>query len=87
MILIEGLTLTSIGNVISDFIGEERKTTPVNSNGPINLDLAGVQLLVAYSRENSVKIDVKLNEASVELLLKTGFHDYLNGDKFVFQER
>tara|TARA_B100000809_G_C14899974_1_gene445898 strand:- start:463 stop:729 length:267 start_codon:yes stop_codon:yes gene_type:complete len=80
--VINELTLTSIGSVLTDFVGEERKNTPVTSKEAIALDLAGVQLLIAYNKENSVKIDVKLNESSLELLMKTGFHNYINGDRF-----
>ena len=80
--VINELTLTSISSVLGDFVGEERKNTPITSEGAIELDLAGVQLLLAYNKEHSVKIDVKLNESSLELLMKTGFHNYINGDRF-----
>ena len=83
--VIDELTLTSIGIVIADFIGDKSKKTPITSKQTIDLDLAGVQLLIAYNKENNVKIDIQLNESSLELLLKTGFHNYIDGDRFVLQ--
>ena len=36
-----------------------------------------------YQKETKVKIDIQLNESSLELLMKTGFHKYIKGNKFI----
>jgi hypothetical protein len=81
--IINELTLTSIDGVISDFIGNNSKKEDITSTQPIEIDLAGVQLLIAYQKENQIKIDIELNESSLELFEKTGFLKYIKGNKFI----
>jgi len=83
--VIKDLTLPNIGAVLTGFVGAESDKTLLISNEPIAIDLAGVQFLMVYHRENNVKVNVQLNESSLELLMKTGFQGFINGDKFVLQ--
>jgi hypothetical protein len=85
MMVIDEFTLTTIGKVVDDFIGQKRQKVPITSKKAIELDLAGVQLLIAYYKENNIIVDIKLNESSLELLMKTGFHNYIDGDRFVLK--
>ncbi len=82
---IKELTITSIGQYMEDLVGAKSKKAPLTSSEAIELDLAGVQLLMAYHKEHNVKIDIQLNESSLELLMKTGFHKYIDSNKFVLQ--
>ena len=83
--VIDEFTLTTIGKVVDDFIGKKSHKVPITSIKAIELDLAGVQLLIAYSKENNIKVDIKLNESSRELLMKTGFHNYIDDDRFILK--
>lgn len=82
---IKKLTLTSINQHIEDLVGEKSKKAPLTSSEAIEIDLAGVQLLMAYHKEYNVKIYIQLNDSSLELLMKTGFHKYIDSNKFVLQ--
>ena len=68
--VIGDLTLANIGSVVTNFIGEKSENTAVMCNEAIELDLAGVQLLIAYNKEKKVKVDVQLKQSSLELLIK-----------------
>jgi hypothetical protein len=83
--VIGDLTLANIGSVVTNFIGAKSENTVVMCNEAIELDLAGVQLLIAYNKEKNVKVDVQLKQSSLELLIKTGFHVYIGGGRFVLQ--
>lgn len=83
--IINDLTLTSIGAVIDKFKNTKGTHDDITSEGAIELDLAGIQLLIIYQKDASIKVSVELTESSLELLMKTGFNKYISDNKFILE--
>ena len=79
------LSLNNVSNVRELLIKtlKEKDDLTLNLKNINNIDLAGIQLIVSlksYVEKNNKKLtlNLELNDESKELLLNSGFNDYLN---------
>ena len=60
-------------------------STEINSNGPIELDFAGVQLLAYCHEKLNKKIKIQLTASSIALLTKSGFANFINDEYLILK--